>query len=95
MQGSGREKRRDRHTHKRTPYHERNDKPFYCRLEYLDKRFVAEMYEQFNLMDNLFPITASCVEYADKTDYFTKPCKKCWWCREKKWAFGAYDGCLT
>ena len=30
---------------------------FYCPLEYLDKRFVAEMYKQFDLMDNLFPIT--------------------------------------
>ena len=27
-----------------------------------------------------------------KTDNFTKPCKECWWCREKKWAFGMYDG---
>ena len=90
-----REERRDRHGHKRVPYHERHDRPFYCPLEYLDKRFVAEMYEQFNLMDNLFPITASCVEYAEKTDYFTKPCKECWWCREKKWAFGMYDGGVT
>ena len=90
-----REERRDRHGHKRVPYHERHDRPFYCPLEYLDKRFVAEMYKQFNLMDNLFPITASCVEYAEKTDYFTKPCKECWWCREKKWAFGMYDGGVT
>ena len=89
-----REERRDRHAHKRTPYHEKSGKPFYCPLEYLDKRFVAEMYKQFDLMDNLFPITASCVEYAHKTDYFTKPCKECWWCREKKWAFGMYDGCV-
>ena len=89
-----REERRDRHGHDRVPYHENHGKPFYCPLEYLDKRFVAEMYEQFDLMNNLFPITASCVEYADKTDYFSKPCKECWWCREKKWAFGMYDGGL-
>ena len=87
-----REERRDKHGHERVPYHENHNKPFYCPLEYLDKRFVAEQYKKFNLLDNLFPITASCVEYADKTDNFTKPCKECWWCREKKWAFGMYDG---
>ena len=46
-------------------------------------------------MKELFPITASCVGYAKETDYFTKPCKVCWWCREKKWAFGMYDGEVT
>ena len=83
-----RQKRRDRDSHNRNPYY--NKEPFYCPLEYLDKRFVAEMYRQYNLMDNLFPITSSCIEYEKKTDYFTKPCKECWWCKEKYWAFGRY-----
>ena len=87
-----REERRDKHRNGRQPYHEHHGKPFYCPFEYVDKRFVTEMYHKFNLMKDLFPITASCVEYAKKTNYFTKPCKECWWCREKKWAFGAYDG---
>tara|TARA_Y100000015_G_scaffold41763_1_gene48280 strand:- start:799 stop:1521 length:723 start_codon:yes stop_codon:yes gene_type:complete len=87
-----REERRDRHGHDRVPYHEHHGKPFYCPFEFVDKRFVATQYKKFNLMDNLFPLTASCVEYAEKTDYFTKPCKECWWCREKKWAFDMYDG---
>lgn len=65
---------------------------FYCPLDNVDKRFVADMYNQFNLMKDLYPITASCVSYDTMTDYFTKPCKVCWWCREKKWAFGSYDG---
>ena len=43
-------------------------------------------------MDNLFPITWSCISYGDKTDYWTHPCKTCWWCKEKLWAFGSYDG---
>ena len=89
-----REERRDKHGNERQPYHEQHGKPFYCPFEYVDKRFIAEMYHKFNLMKDLFPITASCVEYAEKTDYFTKPCKECWWCREKKWAFGMYDGGL-
>ncbi len=90
-----REERRDKHGNTRVPYHENHNKPFYCPFEYVDKRFVADMYKRFNLMEELFPLTASCVEYAAKTDYFTKPCKECWWCREKKWAFGMYDGGVT
>lgn len=89
-----RETRRDVHGNDRIPYHENHGHPFYCPMEYLDKRFVAEQYHKFDLMDELFPITASCVEYANKTDYFTKPCKECWWCKEKKWAFDMYDGCV-
>tara|TARA_B100000575_G_C23141146_1_gene664103 strand:- start:3016 stop:3723 length:708 start_codon:yes stop_codon:yes gene_type:complete len=90
-----REERRDKNSHNRKQYHEAHNRPFYCPLELVDKRFVAAQYKKFKLMDNLFPITASCVEYAEKTDNFTKPCKECWWCREKKWAFGMYDGCVT
>lgn len=82
-----REERRDKHGNVRQPYHEHHGKPFYCPFEYVDKRFVAKMYHKFNLMKDLFPITASCVEYAKKTNYFTKPCKECWWCREKKVGF--------
>jgi len=68
------------------------NKKYYFPLTLVDKRFVAEEYKKLNLMENLFPITASCIAYADKTDNFTKPCKECWWCKEKKWAFGMYDG---
>ena len=67
---------------------------FYVPFNNVDKRFIAENYKKFNLMDELFPITASCVGYAKATDNFSKPCKECWWCREKKWAFGMYDGCI-
>ena len=87
-----REVRRDKHGNDRVPFHENHGHAFYCPYEYVDKRFVADMYHKYNLMFELFPITSSCVEYAEKTDYFTKPCKECWWCREKKWAFGMYDG---
>ena len=67
---------------------------FYVPFNNVDKRFIAENYKICNLMDELFPITASCVGYAKATDNFSKPCKECWWCREKKWAFGMYDGCI-
>ena len=58
----------------------------------VDKKFIAGLYDKFNLMDNLFPLTMSCIGFADETSHFTEPCKKCFWCYEKKWAFGCYDG---
>ena len=56
----------------------------------VDKKFLAEIYEQENLMNDLFPNTVSCTNISK-----IEPCKKCYWCEEKKWAFGMYDGCLT
>ena len=55
----------------------------------VDKKFLAEIYEQENLMNDLFPNTVSCTNISK-----IEPCKKCYWCEEKKWAFGMYDGCL-
>lgn len=51
----------------------------------LNKKDLAEIYEQEDLLDNLFPLTKSCVS-RDQT-----PCYKCFWCYEKLWAFGMYD----
>lgn len=58
----------------------------------VDKKFIAALYEQFGLMKTLFPLTMSCIGNGPATDWFQKPCKKCFWCYEKKWAFGCYDG---
>lgn len=57
----------------------------------VDKKFVADLYKQFNLMEDLFPLTHSCIGFAPDTNSFTEPCKKCYWCHEKMWAFGCYD----
>lgn len=54
------------------------------------KDFIAVVYED-NKLQELFNLTASCIAEDYKTDYFHKPCKTCWWCKEKKWAFGCYD----
>lgn len=56
-----------------------------------DKKFIADMYIKYNRLDDLFPLTKSCVGSAKKTDNHSVPCKTCWWCREKYWAFGSYD----
>ena len=55
------------------------------------KKDFADLYEEHNLMDSLFPYTASCVGKAETTNNFTKPCQKCFWCLEKYWAFNMYD----
>ena len=51
----------------------------------IDKQDIADIYEDHDLMNDLFPLTESCVG-RDKT-----PCMECFWCHEKYWAFGMYD----
>lgn len=86
-----REKKRDKNTI--AIKHIKKDKLiFYTPLHDVTKKFIAKEYKKFGLMDELFPITASCIEKSKKTNYFTEPCKECWWCKEKYWAFQMYDG---
>ena len=53
----------------------------------VDKKFIAAIYQEHNLMETLFPLTRSCVGTAKQTDNFTRECHDCFWCHEKKWAF--------
>jgi 7-cyano-7-deazaguanine synthase in queuosine biosynthesis len=53
----------------------------------VDKKFVAGVYQENGLMDDLFPMTRSCVGTAKQTDNFTRECHQCFWCHERKWAF--------
>jgi hypothetical protein len=53
----------------------------------VDKKFVADIYKTYNLMNTLFPLTRSCVGREEETDNYTKECHKCFWCYEKRWAF--------
>jgi hypothetical protein len=57
----------------------------------MTKKDFADLYEKHNLMDSLFPYTASCVAKAEETNNFTKPCQQCFWCLEKYWAYGMFD----
>ena len=63
-----------------------NDKPF----QNYDKTFIAGIFETEGLMKGLFPLTRSCEGQAEHTKNFTKACEKCWWCKEKHWAFKQY-----
>lgn len=56
---------------------------FYIPYINYDKKKISEIYQHYDLMETIFPYTASCVE--SKTD---QHCGDCWWCAERKWAFG-------
>ena len=53
----------------------------------VNKRFVAGIFKENNLMDDLYPITRSCVGGSYQTNNFTEWCWQCFWCYEKDWAF--------
>lgn len=59
-------------------------KPFFDK----DKSFVAELYKEHDLLETIFPYTVSCIESNDDEP---QPCKMCFWCQEKFWAFNSYD----
>ena len=54
-----------------------------------DKRFVKELYDQYNLTNTLFPLTRSCERKADHHRYKGREhCDWCIFCFERKFAFG-------
>ena len=46
---------------------------------------IAELYQKYDIMD-MFYLTDACIYMVNN-----QPCKECWWCKEKYWAFGMYD----
>jgi len=56
----------------------------------IHKKQLAKLYEEYDLVDTLFPITYSCEGTPEQTKTHTQHCEKCWWCRERFWAFGRY-----
>lgn len=64
------------------------DARVYRPLININKKGVKELYDTFNLMDRLFPLTRSCE--AD-TDDFSKHCQQCWFCAERYYGFGRYE----
>ena len=57
-------------------------------LYLIDKRFVADIFRQFNLINSLLPVTWSCEGTVEASCNFTIHCEECWWCWERQWAFG-------
>jgi 7-cyano-7-deazaguanine synthase in queuosine biosynthesis len=50
-----------------------------------DKKTIAKIYTDLNLMDTLFPVTRSC-EQSGILEYYDH-CGQCWWCEERQWGF--------
>jgi hypothetical protein len=50
-----------------------------------NKRDIAQIYKQENLIESLYKLTKSCVD--STATYENRECGSCWWCREKKWGF--------
>lgn len=61
-------------------YEEMEVRPFFM----MDKQGVSDIYKQRGLLDTLFPITKSC----ENRNQLQGHCGGCWWCLERKWAFG-------
>ena len=51
----------------------------------VNKKFIAAQYRKLGL-EELSHITNSCITSTKE------PCRECWWCKERYWAFGSYDG---
>lgn len=58
--------------------------PFFA----INKKWLANGYQQEGVLDTLFPLTRSCEGSDYETGNFTFHCGKCWWCIERQWAFG-------
>ena len=61
------------------------------RMEYnpfrnINKSKIKDIYEELGVLDTLYPTTFSCESMLDVQEH----CGKCWWCEERKWAFGRY-----
>lgn len=69
-----------------------------------NKKQIAEVCNELNIRDTLFPVTETCeTEPHNYAGYFSRafgieysspgiePCQCCWPCREKYWAYGVFD----
>lgn len=56
----------------------------YTPFHRIDKKVIAGMYEELNLLETLFPLTRSC----ENNNLLEGHCGECWWCEERLWAFG-------
>lgn len=50
-----------------------------------NKKFIAELYSYYQV-DALFSLSRSCEKFTSVPINYH--CGQCWWCEERKWAFG-------
>ena len=68
---------------------------FWSPFSNVDKRFVARLYDEFGVRDELLSLTRSCEKKTPLDQKFDPmfeetTCGICWWCLERKWAFGNF-----
>jgi len=73
-----------------TEWYQSGIETWYTPFANVDKKMIAAVYNHYEVTDKLLPLTRSCESFADATDNFTKSCGFCWWCLERKWAFGKF-----
>lgn len=56
----------------------------------IDKKMIASIYNHFNVTNTLLPLTRSCESIEKEPKNYSSPCGRCWWCLERKWAFGNF-----
>jgi 7-cyano-7-deazaguanine synthase in queuosine biosynthesis len=84
------ELKRSEHVKKETyRYFAKDDREF---IEYkpffeINKKGIAELYKEKNILESLFPLTRSCEDLKTVRGH----CGKCWWCDERQWAFGRLE----
>lgn len=61
--------------------------PFYSPWWNQNKKFIAGVYKDFGQLETLFPLTRSC----ENGRVLSGHCGRCWFCQERKWAFGRLD----
>lgn len=55
----------------------------------IDKKKICKIYRQYDLLEDLFPLTRSCTWKVDAktSDPSFGHCGHCWWCQEREWGF--------
>ena len=94
--GLPKNKERNRDENADRPIESRNGIKHYINPFFqVNKKWEAEVYKDFGLLDTLFPLTYSCEGDAEDTKTHTWHCgntlpyeRQCWWCQERMWAFG-------
>jgi len=64
------------------PFYDTNN-PFYMPFRNINKKVIAQIYAELDILDSLFPLTRSC----ESTNIIQGHCGECWWCEERLWAF--------
>ena len=66
----------------------RNNNKTYTPWINIDKKKLAQIYKEYNLIDSLFVHTRSCEwETQNVQDPKLGHCGICWWCQERAWGF--------